>query len=68
MGQVIPRSSDQYGRDGQPVPLTQEETFALEEGDSISLDVRAAFADGSVVGTKVMQKIKVLDALSEEEL
>ena len=50
------------------VPLTQAETFALEDGERIPFDVRVAFAGGDVVGTKTMQNIKVLDALSEEAL
>lgn len=50
------------------VPVTQDETFALEDGDRISFDVRVGFVGGTVIGTKVMQKIKVLDALSEEEI
>lgn len=50
------------------VPVTQDETFALEDGDRISFDVRVGFAGGDVIGTKVMQKIKVLDALSEVEI
>lgn len=50
------------------VPVTQDETFALEDGDRISFDVRVGFVGGDVIGTKVMQKIKVLDALSEEEI
>ena len=50
------------------VPVTQDETFALEDGDRISFDVRVGFVGGDVVGTKVMQIIKVLDALSEEEI
>ena len=50
------------------VPVTQDETFALEDGDRISFDVRVGFVGGDVIGTKVMQKIKVLDALSEVEI
>lgn len=50
------------------VPVTQQETFALEEGQQIRLDVRVAFSGGDVVGTRTMEQLDVLDALSEEEL
>ena len=50
------------------VPVTQEETFALDEGETICFDVRVRFAGGDVAGTKTMQNIKVLDALSEVEI
>ena len=50
------------------VPVTQRETFALEEGGQISFDVRVAFIGGDVVGAKTMASIRVADALSEEEL
>lgn len=50
------------------VPLTQDETFALEDGDTLSFDVRVGFTSGDVVGTKIMPKLRVLDALSEEEI
>lgn len=50
------------------VPVTQTETFALEDGDTIQVDVRVEFNGGDVIGTKTMKKIKVLDALSEVEL
>ncbi len=50
------------------VPVTQEETFRLDEGETIAFDVRVGFAGGDVVGTKTMQRIKVLDALSEVEI
>ena len=50
------------------VPVTQEETFALEDGETILVDVRAAFSGGDVIGTETMEQIKVLDALSEVEL
>lgn len=50
------------------VPVTQDETFALEDGDRISMDIRVGFASGDVIGTKTMQQIKILDALSEEEI
>ncbi len=50
------------------VPLSQTETFALEDGDTVSLDVRVEFPGGDVIGTRTMEQIRVLDALSEEEL
>lgn len=50
------------------VPVTQEETFALEEGDSIRVDVRVAFSGGDVAGTRTMERLDVVDALSEEAL
>lgn len=50
------------------VPVTQEETFALEEGETIKVDLRVEFIDGDVIGTKTMEKIKVVDALSEVTL
>lgn len=50
------------------VPVTQEETFALEEGDTIRVDVRVGFSGGDVIGTKTMEKIRVVDALSEVTL
>lgn len=50
------------------VPVTQEETFAMEEGERVSFDVRVKFTSGDVIGTKTMEKIKIVDALSEVEL
>lgn len=50
------------------VPVTQGETFALEDGDTIQVDVRVEFHGGDVIGTKTMEQLRVLDALSEEEL
>lgn len=50
------------------VPVTQKETFALEEGGTIRVDVRVEFSGGDVIGTHTMQALQVLDALSEEEL
>lgn len=50
------------------VPLTQEETFKLDEGECLPVDVRVKFLGGDVVGTKIMPKLRVLDALSEEVL
>lgn len=50
------------------VPVTQTETFALEEGGTVQVDVRVEFSGGDVIGTKTMENIDVVDALSEEEL
>lgn len=47
------------------VPLTQEETFALEEGTRVEFDVRVHFIGGAVVGLKKKLKVKVYDAISE---
>lgn len=50
------------------VPVTQAETFSLEDGSTISVDVRVEFHGGEVIGTRTMEQIRVLDALSEVEL
>lgn len=50
------------------VPLTQKDTFSLEDGDRVEFDVRIHFFGGDVVGLKKKLKIKILDALSEEVL
>ena len=50
------------------VPVTQKETFALEEGERVAVDVRVEFSGGDVIGTRTMEQLDVLDALSEEEL
>lgn len=54
------------------VPYTQEETFALEEGDKISVDVRVHFnvngAEDLVKGIEKFPKMKVIDAISEVTL
>ncbi len=50
------------------VPVTQAETFTLEDGDTIRVDVRVEFSGGDVIGTHTMEQLRVLDALSEEEL
>lgn len=52
------------------VPYTQEETFALEEGDSVQMDIRVHFetngAPDQVVGLRAdFPKFKVIDAISE---
>lgn len=54
------------------VPYSQTESFALEEGDKILVDVRIHFetngAADQVKGTKTRQKIKVVGTNSEEVL
>jgi len=52
------------------VPYTQEETFALEEGDTIQMDVRVHFetngAPEQVVGLRAdFPRMKIIDAISE---
>ena len=49
------------------LPLTQEQTFALDAGQT-ELDVRVQWRDGNVLGIREMLKIKVADAASEEVL
>ena len=49
------------------VPLTQEKSFALEEGRT-DFDVRVQFHGGDVIGIRKKVKIKVVDATSEEVL
>lgn len=46
------------------LPLTQEQTFQLEDGRT-SLDIRVKFTNGEIVGIKTMLKVKIVDALSE---
>ena len=50
------------------MPLTQEETFALEDGEKMEFDVRVHFANGDVVGMKKKLTIKIVDAISEVRL
>lgn len=54
------------------VPYTQEETLALEDGETVKVDVRVHFetngAPAQVIGTKTMEKAKIVDAISEEVL
>lgn len=49
------------------LPVTQEQTFALDEGRT-TLDVRVQFLGGNVLGVWEKTKIKVVDATSEEVL
>ena len=54
------------------VPFTQDETFQLEEGETIKVDVRVHFetngAPEQVKGIEAFPKVKVIDAISEEVL
>ncbi len=50
------------------VPVTQEETFELPEGETIRVDVRVQFPGGMVRGVIDELKAKVADAISEEVL
>lgn len=50
------------------VPVKQNDTFPLEEGERVEFDVRVHFVGGGVVGLKKKLKIKILDAISEEVL
>ena len=50
------------------MPLTQADTFSLEDGETVEFDVRVHFTGGAVVGLKKKLRVMVCDALSEEEL
>ena len=50
------------------MPLTQADTFSLEEGELVEFDARVHFTGGAVVGLKKKLRVKVYDALSEEVL
>ena len=50
------------------VPLTQADTFSLEDGETVEFDARVRFVGGAVVGLKKKLRVMVCDALSEEEL
>ena len=50
------------------VPVTQDETFELPEGETIRVDVRVQFPGGMVIGVIDELKAKVADAISEEVL
>lgn len=50
------------------VPVTQEETFELPEGETVRVDVRVQFPGGMVLGVVDELKAKVADAISEEVL
>lgn len=50
------------------VPVTQEETFTLPEGETIRVDVRVQFLGGMVLGVVDTLKVKVANAISEEVL
>ena len=47
------------------MPLTQADTFSLEEGETVEFDVRVHFTGGAVVGLKKKLKVRIYDALSE---
>ena len=47
------------------MPLTQADTFSLEDGGTVEFDARAHFIGGAVVGLKKKLKIRIYDALSE---
>ena len=48
------------------VPLTQADTFSLEDGETVEFDVRVRFVGGAVVGLKKKLKVRIIDALSDE--
>ena len=54
------------------VPFTQEESFQLQEGDTIEVDVRVHFATNTdtvqVKGIEVFPKVKIVKAISDKEL
>lgn len=50
------------------MPITQADTFSLEEGETVEFDVRVRFVGGAVVGLKKKLRVMVCDALSEEVL
>ena len=50
------------------MPLTQADTFSLEDGETVEFDARVHFPGGAVVGLKKKLRVKVYDAISEEEL
>lgn len=54
------------------VPFTQEDSFTLEEGETVKVDVRIHFETNNdtpqVKGIEAFPKVKVIDAISEEVL
>ena len=50
------------------MPLTQAETFSLEEGEAVEFDARVHFISGAVVGLKKKLKVRIYDAISDEEI
>lgn len=54
------------------VPYEQEETFALEEGEKVNVDVRVHFETNNdneqVIGIHAFPRLKVVDAISEVTL
>lgn len=47
------------------LPVSQENTFALEEGRT-NLDVRVKFLGGNILGVRQRRRMKVLEANSQE--
>lgn len=47
------------------MPLTQADTFSLEDGETVEFDARVHFIGGAVVGLRKKLRVKVYDALSE---
>ena len=50
------------------MPLTQADTFSLEDGETVEFDARIHFVGGAVVGLKKKLRVMVCDARSEEVL
>ncbi len=50
------------------MPLTQADTFSLEEEEPVEFDVRIHFIGGAVAGLKKKLRVMVCDALSKEVL
>ena len=50
------------------MPLTQADTFSLEEAEPAEFDVRVHFSGGAVVGVKKKLRVEVCGALSEVTL
>ena len=49
-------------------PLTQEETFALQEEETLFVDIRVTFANGSCIGIPEKLPVSIADAVSTEVL
>lgn len=47
------------------MPLTQADTFSLEDGETVEFDARVHFTGGAVVGLKKKLKVRIYDAISE---
>lgn len=63
------RADDQNGYNSETgivmIQLEQEETFALKANETIDLDLRVHYADGTVIGIKSKVPITIVDATSE---